>query len=145
MILLYVIFIWHLNNTVVFNCLKDYDFWIIDIFKLFLLLLHRGGWRFFDLISCFSPSMGFRWRTVLADFRVNHPGECGNSPFAENRSTEKLDGKACVLCCFYLFIYPLVFVYLYISFLLTVRGLFIGSGINWWGTVSIKLCGDLLK
>ena len=74
--------------------------------------------------------MGFRWRTVLADFRVNRPGECGNLPFAENRCTEKLDGKACVLRCFYLSIYPLVFVYLYISFLLAVRELFIELGIN---------------
>ena len=61
--------------------------------------------------------MGLRWRTVSVDFRMNRPRDCGNSPFAENYRTGKLDGKACVLRYFHLFIYYLFRIRLFIYFL----------------------------
>ena len=75
----------HLDNAVVLDCFKGCDFQIMDIFTLFLLLLHLMGWRL--------------------------------SPFAKNFHTGKSGGKACVLCCVYLFIYYL-FIHIFTFYLL---------------------------
>ena len=110
-----------------FALFEGYDFRIIDIFALCLLLLLHVGLTFFCLIPWWM--VGFRWWTVPGDFLANHPGGCENSPFVGNLRMGKLGRKACSLRCVYLFIY-LFIVYSCIYFLFTLKKLFIRSCIS---------------
>ena len=147
-------FIWHLDNAFVWDCFQDYDFQIMDIFTLFLLLLHHMGWRLFYLIS--SQGMVFSWRTVSADFQANCLGDCGNSLslclqgiVAWRNWVEKLVFWTVLIYFIYSFIH-LWFIYLlFIIYKFTFRELFIRSFINSVGGEGgregsnfIKLCKD---
>ena len=135
-------FIWYLDNAFVWDCFQDYDFQIMDIFTLFLLLLHYMGWRLFYLIS--SQGMVFSWRTVSADFQANCLGNCGNSLslclqsiVAWRNWVEKLVFWTVLIYLFYLFIHSFIYD-LYIYFLLFIN-LLLGSCLS--GHSSTLLAG----
>ena len=126
MILLWLIFIWHLDLNIVLDCFKDCDFWIMDIviryFYCYCTAWNEGfssrGWVSVDGQS---PQI-FWWETQWA---------------TRNFSLWKISAQwnwmeKLVFCVvfIYLFFLCLFIGCLYVCFLITLRDLFVGLCIN---------------
>ena len=90
----------------------------------------------------FLVGVGFCWRTVSTYFWVKNPGGCTKSRFPEDLRTGQLGGEAFVWRCVYLFVCLFVCLFvvcLSVCFLFDLRGLFVGSCVDY--VVWCRWCG----
>ena len=79
-----LIFIWHLDHDIVLDYFKDYDFWIMDIFIYYFIVIALRLMKAFPL--SFMVGCGFLMTDSFHRFSGEKPGElhkilvCGGSP-----------------------------------------------------------------
>ena len=87
MILLLLIIIWHLDHDIVLDYFKDCNFWMMDIFIYYLIVIALCGMKTFPLN--FPVGGVFLLANIFRRFLGEKPGGlhkilvCGGSPHGE--------------------------------------------------------------